>query len=207
MIAAAALTAAALAAAPPSVAGLYQSQQMEIGAALELQKNGHFRYQLDYGAVSEHAEGDWISDGKTVRLTTQPRPNRPSFELVRDDPAPAGELVLTVEPPGFGAEGYRLDAIGTDATSGEKGLVTTDSEGRVEAGDHKLSAIDPLVPVYGTVAGHFALSAGRGHRLRLRFHPNDLGIAAFEGEPLLLDGQSLLLDRYDTAIRFIRVGP
>ena len=38
---------------------------MEVGAALELQKNGHFRYQLDYGAVSEHAEGDWTFDGKS----------------------------------------------------------------------------------------------------------------------------------------------
>ena len=41
--------------APASMAGLYQAQQMEVGAALELQKNGHFRYQLDYGAVSESA--------------------------------------------------------------------------------------------------------------------------------------------------------
>ena len=94
----------AAAAAQPSVAGLYQSQQMEVGAALELQKNGHFRYQLDYGAVSEQAEGDWTSDGKTVRLTTRPTPKLPSFELVRDDPAPKGDLMLTVEPPGFGAD-------------------------------------------------------------------------------------------------------
>ena len=57
-----------------SVAGFYQAQQMEVGAAVELQKSGHFRYQLDYGAVSEHAEGDWTFDGKTVRLTTKPAP-------------------------------------------------------------------------------------------------------------------------------------
>src|SRR5262252_7509666 len=88
------------------VAGLYQAQQMEVGAALELQKNGHFRYQLDYGAVSEHAEGDWTFDGKAVSLTTKPAPKQPSFELVRDDPAPAGEVVMSVEPPGFGADGY-----------------------------------------------------------------------------------------------------
>src|SRR3954465_6065523 len=99
-----------LAAAPAhsSVAGLYQSQTMEVGAALELQKNGHFRYQLDYGAVSEQAEGDWTSDGKTVWLTTRPKPVPPSFELVRDDPAPAGEVMMSIEPSGFGADGYRL---------------------------------------------------------------------------------------------------
>jgi hypothetical protein len=184
---------------------MYQAQQMEIGAALELKSNGHFRYQLDYGAVSEQAEGNWTFDGKTVRLTTRPPPHRPSFELVRDTPAPDGEIVLTVEPPGFGAEGYRLRAIGTDAASGEKGLVTTDGQGRVEAGGHKLSAVEPLVPVYGTPAGRFALSPGRGHHLLLRFHANDLGTAAFDAEPLALSPRGLVLNRYETQIRFIRM--
>jgi len=191
----------------PVVAGMYRSQQMEVGAALELQKNGHFRYQLDYGAVSESAEGDWTFDGKAVRLTTRPAPKLPSFELVRDDPAPPGELVLAVEPPGFGEEGYRLDAVGTDAVSGEKGLVTSDEQGRVEAGGHKLSAIDPLVPVYGMIGGHFPLARERGHHLLLRFHANDLGRAAFEREPLALTPHGLVLNRYDTEIRFIRVRP
>ena len=190
-----------------SIAGLYKSHQMEIGAALELKKDGHFRYQLDYGAVSESAEGDWTFDGKTVRLTSKPMPKLPSFELVRDDAAPVGELVMIIEPPGFGAEGYRLDAIGTDAATGEKGMVTTDEQGRVEAGGHKLSSIEPLVPVYGTVGGHFALSGDRGHRLLLRFHANDLGQAAFDHEPLVLTAKALVLTRYDTEIRFIRVRP
>jgi hypothetical protein len=199
------MPAVALLLAPAAVAGLYQARQMEVGAALELRKNHHFRYQLDYGAVSEQAAGDWTFDGKTVRLTTRPKPNGPTLELVRDDPAPVGELAITVEPPGFGAEGYRLDAIGTDATSGEKGLVRTDSDGRVESGGHRLSAIEPLVPVYGSQAGRFALSPDRGHRLLLRFHANDLGRAAFAGEPLLFIKGALVLSRYETQIRFIRV--
>lgn len=189
-----------------TVAGLYQAQQMEVGAALELQKNGHFRYQLDYGAVSEHAEGDWSFDGKTIRLTTRPSPKKPSFELVRDDPAPAGSLMLTLEPPGLG-EGYRLDAIGTDAATAEKGMVATDEQGRVESGGHKLSAIEPLVPVYSIVGGHFPLSSDRGHHLLLRFHANDLGTAAFDREPLAFTRRGLVLNRYDSEIRFIQVRP
>jgi hypothetical protein len=54
--------------APPA-AGFYRSNQMEIGAALELDDDGHFQYQLDYGAVSEAAEGNWSSDGTTIYLT------------------------------------------------------------------------------------------------------------------------------------------
>jgi hypothetical protein len=191
--------------AQPAVAGLYQARQMEVGAALELQKDHHFRYQLDYGAVSEQAEGDWTFDGKTVRLTTRPRPKPPGFELVRDDPAPQGEVTLAIEPPGFGAEGYRIDVIGTDAGSGQKGLVTTDDRGRLETGGHKLSAIEPVVPVYGMPGGRFSLSPDRGHRLLLRFHANDLGHAAFDQEPLSFTPQGLVLNRYETRIRFIRV--
>lgn len=151
---------------------------MEVGAALELGKNGHFHYQLDYGAVSEGVEG-------TVRLTSKPMPRLPSFELVRDDPAPKGEIMMTVEPPGLG-EGFRIDAVAIDADSGEMGLVTTDEKGNVESGGRRLASVDPLVPVYGTIAGHFVLSPERGHRLVLRFHANDLGHAAFNREPLHL---------------------
>jgi hypothetical protein len=202
------LIAAALliAASPVNIAGLYRAQQMEVGAALELNKNGHFRYQLDYGAVSEEAEGDWAFDGKIVSLTSRPMPKLPSFELVRDDPAPKGEIVMSVEPPGLG-EGFRLDALATDANSGEKGLVSSDGDGRVETGGHSLSSIDPLVPVYGTIAGHFALSGDRGHHLLLRFHANDLGHAAFNNEALEFTSRGLVLQRYDTEIRFVRFRP
>ncbi len=53
----------------PSVVGFYRSNQIEVGAALQLEEDGKFQYQLDYGAVSEAAEGNWSSDGSTVYLT------------------------------------------------------------------------------------------------------------------------------------------
>ena len=66
MIIAALLLAAADA---PAVTGFYRSNQIEVGAALQLDEDGHFQYQLDYGAVSEAAEGNWSSDGTSVYLT------------------------------------------------------------------------------------------------------------------------------------------
>lgn len=60
------LLAAAEAASPT---GFYRSNQMEVGAALELDEDGRFMYQLDYGAVSEAAEGTWSTDGTNVFLT------------------------------------------------------------------------------------------------------------------------------------------
>lgn len=73
-----ALAALAIAATPvparSQVAGLYETQQMEVAAALELQPGGHFRYALEYGAVSERTEGDWTFDGKLLHLTSNPMP-------------------------------------------------------------------------------------------------------------------------------------
>jgi hypothetical protein len=66
MIAAALLFAMA---EPAPVGGFYRSNQMEVGAALQLDADGRFQYQLDYGAVSETAEGNWTSDGQNVFLT------------------------------------------------------------------------------------------------------------------------------------------
>ena len=60
---------AALIADPASVVGFYRSNTMEVGAAIELQADGTFLYGLDYGAVSEQAEGTWTMDGNRVLIT------------------------------------------------------------------------------------------------------------------------------------------
>lgn len=193
--------------AADSVAGLYQSRQMEIGAALELRKDGHFRYQLDYGAVSEGAEGDWTFDGKAVHLTSNPMPKAPSFELVHDDPAPKGELTMTLEDPGF-EWGHRLEAV-AKVRGRESGFeISAGDGGRVDLTDKPpVEAIAPMMPVYGPTGDIFPLSPDRGHKLLIRFHRNDLGKAAFRNEPLTLDGTTLVLSRYDAEIRFLRARP
>ncbi len=102
-----------LAAAAPSPipAGMYETSQMEVAAGLELKADGHFRYGLSYGAVDEEGEGDWTSDDANVWLTSRPMPTRPAFDLVRDDPAPKGELYMTSRGSrlrmGPWARGYR----------------------------------------------------------------------------------------------------
>jgi len=179
---------------------------MEMGGGLELRADGHFRYALTYGAMDEEAEGDWTFDGKTVRLNSNPMPKAPEFTLVRDDPAPKGEVWLSVQKAGFGWDGG-IEAIASAAGLSEKGLVRADSDGRVDSGGRVLTSIDPLVPVYGTPAGHFLLSPERGHRLLLQFHANDLGKAAFHGEPLELKEGALIMARYDSEIRFLRARP
>ena len=53
-----------------SLAGFYTSSQIEVAAAIELDADGKFAYSLDYGAVSEVAEGSWTAEGNTILLTS-----------------------------------------------------------------------------------------------------------------------------------------
>lgn len=205
MIALAAMLLALAPAPKASLAGTYEIRQMEMAGGLELRVDGHFRYAFSYGALDEEGAGDWVFDGKSVRLTSNPMPRPPSFELVRDDPAPKGELYLKLENPGFDW-GHPLYALATDMKQGFE--LEADEDGRVDlAGKPAVLAIAPLMPVYGPTQDSFRLAPDRGHRLLFRFHKNDLGKAAFKDEPLEISPKGLLMNRYDSQIRFIRVRP
>jgi len=209
MIVAAALAlgaAPAPALSPAKLAGFYEIHQMEMAGGLELKRDGHFRYALSYGAVDEEGQGTWTFDGKTVLLTSVPMPKAPSFELVHDEPAPKGELYMTLEDPGF-EWGHPLEALATeDLKTGFE--IDADDSGRVNLnGKPAIAAIAPLMPVYGPTGQIFHLASDRGHRLLFRFHANDLGKARFDHQPLAITGIGLTMQRYDAEIRFIRVRP
>ena len=90
----AALAALALFMQPPSsLVGLYRTQQMEVGAALELKADGSFQYSLDYGAVSEAAQGHWSAAEGMVRLTSEPLPSALMLEIERSDAGFDGETL------------------------------------------------------------------------------------------------------------------
>lgn len=56
---------------PAAVPGFYVGNQMEMATAIELEPNGTFAYALDYGAVSESAEGRWKLEGDRIVLTVE----------------------------------------------------------------------------------------------------------------------------------------
>ena len=203
------LLALLIAAAPAPTAppvGMYETHQMEVAAGLELKADHKFRYGLSYGAVDEEGVGDWTFDGKTVRLTSNPMPKAPAFELVRDDPAPKGQLYMTLEDPGF-EWGHSLEAIAThDSKEGFE--ISADDSGRVDlSGKPSVVAIAPEMPVFGPTGQVFPLSQDRGHKLLFRFHRNDLGKARFDRQALELRDGDLFLERYDTVFRFVKVRP
>ena len=186
-------------------AGLYVTSQMEMSGALELQPGGRFRYQLDYGAVSERAEGNWTVDGTTIRLTSNPMPLEPEFALVSDDPAPAGELYVSVEESGIGSWSPLSAELIVEGV-GQPFHVRAGDGGRIEQPEgRRILSVKMLVPVYATAGEPVRLSADRGHRLRFRLQPNDLGTAAFRSEPVTVEHSALIMHRYDTEIIFRRI--
>ena len=56
---------------PAALVGVYDGGQMEIAAALELTKDGQFRYVLSYGALDEMASGRWTAENGTVVLSVE----------------------------------------------------------------------------------------------------------------------------------------
>lgn len=189
-----------------SFAGLYEIHQMEMAGALELNASGHFRYALSYGAVDEEAEGDWTVDDGKVLLTSDPMPKAPDFEVVRDERAPKGELIVLLEEPYQGWNGP-IEGFVVPRDGHEPYDLDLDQDGRSAFASTHVKSVIPRIPVYGGLGSPIPISPDRGHRLLLRFKPNDLGKAAFDKQPLARTGDDLLLSRYDTVIRFLRVRP
>ena len=198
------LAALSLAAAQPNatpVAGLYEIRQMEMAGGLELRADGHFRYALDYGAASEQAEGRWVARDHRILLTSDPMPRAAGFELVKDEPAPTGELWIELAPPGFGDFTTNMEALVT-FNDGRHERIRDDGDGHMSVDARTVTTIQPIVPIYGILSEAIALSPDRGHRLTLRFMPNDLGKARFDGESLEREGDTLVLYRYEAKIVF-----
>lgn len=198
------LMAAAQPAPSKTLPGLYVTSQMEMAGALELQRSGHFRYQFDYGAVSESAEGNWTLDGNTVHLTSNPMPREPDFAVVRDDSAPAGQLYVAVEESDLGTWTPLTVQLTVDGI-GRPVFAYADDDGKVDAPEgRRITAVKMLMPAYETGGDPVQLAPDRGHRLLFRLESNDMGKAAFRSEPLTVEHSALIMHRYDAEIVFRR---
>ena len=136
-------------------------------------------------------------------------PKAPDFKIVRDDPAPKGKVVVKLEPPGFGGMGERVEVLFTAPRKGFPDIyhLDLDEDGSATLPSDVPMLIIPKVPVYGDLGTPISLSPDRGHKLLLRFLPNDLGKARFDAEQLERVGDTLILYRYDAKIVFRPVQP
>ena len=192
---------------PTALVGFYQIQQMEVGGGLELRKDGRFRYGMSYGAVDEEGEGIWTAKDGKILLTSDPMPKEPSFEIVADRPAAKCTLTVSVDWGKLNWSSPPEVLVTYASNPRELHFLQAEEDGTLHPEDCAVTSMLPLVPVYSLPGAPLKLSPTTGHKVSLRFSPNDLGHVAFRGEPLTIKGKTLVMRRYDAEIRFIRTRP
>lgn len=183
-----------------SLAGTYEGNQMEVAAELLLKPDGHFQYELAYGALDESAEGTWDVKDNAVLLTTVPAVKPPRFVVVSDTPAPNSALYVKLVKPLMEGARQRIYLIYGPNISPEMTEVADD--GSVPFPDKRRPiGIVPEIPVYPTITEAIPLTGTGGHRITLRFEPNDIGRADFRALRLPIEDGALVMTRPDLELK------
>jgi hypothetical protein len=180
-----------------SLAGLYDGGQMEVGAQLLLKPDGHFEYELAYGALDEEAKGTWEFKYGAVFLTTVPAVVPPRFVVESDTPdARDGLWIKLSSGPVIKDSRQRVYLI---YDKGEpEDMVEVADDGHVPfPGNRRPTAIIPEIPVYPIMNKPIPLTGTGGHLIVMRFEPNDIGKADFRGQRLSIEDGKLVMPRRD----------
>ncbi len=164
----------------------------DTASALEINKNGSFRYMLSEGAVDESAQGRWACDGGKLLLTTTPTPKAPQFTLgkVAND-AGDGFSVRVVWPDGRGIAG--VDFV-LELDSGPPIEDYTQASGwSGDLAGRKPRSISISEPFYGTASPAFPLTSNERQQIEIILTPNDMGKADFRNVLVTRDGSGLVL--------------
>jgi hypothetical protein len=188
-----------------NLAGMYDGGQMEVGALLELKPDGHFQYELAYGAMDETAKGTWEFRDGAVFLTTVPAVKPPQFVLEGDVTDPRGGLWLKLSS-GPVMEGAKQDVFlfydsnfGADA---KPDLVEVGDDGQVPLPRKQMPKfIIPQIPVYPVISKPIPITGAAGHLITIRFEPNDIGKADFRAEKLTIENGVLVMTRPDLELQ------
>jgi hypothetical protein len=182
---------------PQSLAGIYDGGQMEVAAQLQLKPDGHFSYELAYGALDEAAEGTWELKYGAVYLTTVPVVVPPGFVVESDKPDPGGGLWIKLSS-GPVMEGAPQRIYLIYGPNEEPDMAEVAADGHVPLpGNRRPTAIIPEIPVYPIMGKPIPLIGTGGHRFVLRFQANDIGKADFRAQRLAIENGQLVMTRRD----------
>ena len=183
-----------------SLAGDYDGHQMEVGAELVLLPNGHFRYELAYGALDESASGTWAFKDGAVLLTTVPAVVPPHFAVVSDNPYPRGGLWITLSSgpvvDGLSQRVFLLYSDAPPSNDNPPSIAEVAADGHVPLpGNRMPRAIILEIPVIPVIDKPIPLMGTGGHHLTVRFEPHDIGKADFRAQRLAIQDGTLVMTR------------
>lgn len=199
-----------LAAAPAfaGVEGVYRLEGMhEAASGLELTADGHFRYGLSYGALDEVGEGRWTRAGDRILLTTEPEWKAPEFQPVSAARNPEFTVRVQVTGPDGTPMGWPVDVILTYADG-------TETEGYTQSygyipdlpEDTKIAAVKLGLGVFDFVSPPFPVDLARANDLTFRLVPNSLGQPPFKDQPLVIEGEDLVMLRGNARMMYRKQG-
>ena len=173
---------------------------MEVAARLLLKPDGHFNYELAYGALDETAEGTWDVKLGAVYLVTVPAVVPPRFVVESDTPEPKGGLWVKISSgPVMDGAPQRIYLI--YGPNEEQGMAEVAADGHLPLPDKRMpTAIVPEIPVYPIMSKPVPLTGTGGHRLILRFEANDIGKADFRMQRLGIENGVLVMLRRDLGL-------
>ena len=180
-----------------SLAGTYDGGQMEVGAQLLLKPDGHFGYELAYGALDEAAQGTWEFKDGAVFLTTVPAVVPPRFVVESDKPEPNGGLWIKLSS-GPVMEGAPQRVYLLYGPNEPPDMAEVAADGHVPLpGNRYPTAFIPEIPIYPIMNKPIPLTGTGGHRIIMRFEPNGIGKADFRAQRLEIENGVLVMTRRD----------
>lgn len=189
-------------------AGRYRlTGEHDVASELTLRPDGEYEYFLIAGALDEHSRGHWRVEGKTLRLTTEPKPVAPVFSAgaVAAD-AEAAMVVHVVSPGGRGIAGVDV-RVGFDTGEPIEGY-TQEYGWRLPDGETRAPRwIEFAVPMHQLRSPRFTIDPTRGNDLTFVLTPNDIGLIEFDDIAITIESGRLIMRRRDALLRYEAMTP
>jgi hypothetical protein len=167
----------------------------DVASELVLYSDGRFEYGLAAGALDEQAQGRWTQDGKTIRLTTVPKPKPAVFTLAATERYAKIPFSINVTwPDGRGIAG--VDFILTFDRGEPLESYTQEYGWSLDPADKRPPrSLTLAMPMYGLLSQPFAIDVAKGNRFTFVLTPNDLGTVDFEDLQVTVGNHQLIMHR------------
>ena len=196
--------AAAGPAVAPGLAGAYRLHQgPDMASELILKPDGKFDYFLAAGSLDEMSHGTWRAEGKSLRLTTIPKPLPAVFTAGVITTVPDEKMVIHVTVPSGGGIAAVDFTIGFDA--GEPITGYTQDYGWSLASDELRAPrwISFSLAIYGITSQRFPIDLAKGNAQTFILNPNDLGTIDFADVQIDIEPRKLIVHRWGSTLPYV----
>lgn len=173
-----------------------------MASELILKPDGTFDYFLAAGSLDEMSHGTWRAEGKSLRLTTTPKPVPAVFTAGPIITVPEEKMVIHVTAPSGGGIAAVDFTIGFDA--GEPVTGYTQDYGWSLAGDEPRTprSITFSLPIYEITSQRFTIDLAKGNSQTFILNPNDLGTIDFADVQIDIEPRALVMHRWGLTLTY-----